>query len=231
MENKKMFLEVLVICSFVLNIFFLFLFFSKEQQYKLEKNIIYNILLNNCENEVYNTFSNYRSKDLQKIFETANQKTLNQLKSLRIEIKSQEQNLTDSIIFFNPLGAKKIFVTSWMGYRKKISKNIGGNSLRKHEGIDLVGSKKIFATFAGRVSFVGKKGDYGNLIIIQHRDKLESRYAHLSKIFVKKGDFVFATELIGLMGQTGRTTGEHLHFEIRKNNKLIDLNRIYFKNI
>jgi murein DD-endopeptidase MepM/ murein hydrolase activator NlpD len=228
MENKKIFFGILILSSIILNLLFFFLFLFREREHKLELNVAYNLLLNNCENEIYNSFSNYRAKDLQKIFETANKKTLNQLKNLRIEIKTEIIS-NEELVFFNPLG-QRFVVTSWKGFRKQIERNTGGFTAKNHMGLDLVGTKNIFATFAGRVKFAGWKKNYGQIIIIQHRNGYESRYAHLAKIFVKSGDFVYATEKIGEMGETGNVTGKHLHFEIRKHGKIIDMNRLFFKN-
>lgn len=87
-----------------------------------------------------------------------------------------------------------------------------------HTGIDLacpIGSQ-ISASREGKVVFTGYKGGYGKLIIIEHSNGFSTYYGHLSKINVVPGQYVKNGQFIGLSGNTGRTTGPHLHFEIRK---------------
>jgi len=90
-----------------------------------------------------------------------------------------------------------------------------------HGGLDLaVGmGTPVMASQDGRVAFVGPRGAFGELIILDHGSELTSFYGHLSRILVKQGQVVKRGDVIGKVGMTGRTTGPHLHFEIRKNNK------------
>ncbi len=103
---------------------------------------------------------------------------------------------------------------------------------REHKGTDIrldVGDP-IVAAFDGKVRVVrevGKAGGYGNLIVLRHPNGLETYYAHLSKHLVKEGDLVKAGEEIGLGGNTGRSTGPHLHFETRYMGKPFDAERIF----
>ena len=105
---------------------------------------------------------------------------------------------------------KKTYVTSHFGYRQQFS--------RQHQGIDLkamVGDT-VYAAFDGKVRISQyNKGGYGYYIVVRHFAGLETLYAHLSKLLVKKNDDIKAGEPIGLSGNTGRSTGPHLHFEIR----------------
>ncbi|MFQ5794565.1 MAG: peptidoglycan DD-metalloendopeptidase family protein [Candidatus Bipolaricaulia bacterium] len=96
-----------------------------------------------------------------------------------------------------------------------------------HEGIDIAGDKgdRIYAARAGRVVYADFKGGYGKLVTIDHRDRLVSRYAHLSSILVYPGQFIEQGQLIGLMGSTGFSTGNHLHFEIRRRGNSVDPRR------
>jgi murein DD-endopeptidase MepM/ murein hydrolase activator NlpD len=88
---------------------------------------------------------------------------------------------------------------------------------RAHKGIDLVGSKTIKAADNGRVTFAGVKSGYGNVIIIDHNNGYETLYGHLKSISVKEGATVEKGQKIGVMGNTGHSTGVHLHFEVMKN--------------
>ena len=89
---------------------------------------------------------------------------------------------------------------------------------RMHKGIDIANNTgtPIFAARDGVVAFAGWSGAYGYLVEISHGDGDSTRYAHNSKIMVKKGQVVPQGSRISLMGSTGRSTGPHLHFEIRR---------------
>ena len=106
-----------------------------------------------------------------------------------------------------------IRINSAFGYR---SDPING-SRRLHAGQDFGGARgtPIRATADGTVSFAGRQSGYGNLVIIQHDFGFETRYAHLSSIGVSVGQRVSRGDRIGGMGSTGRSTGTHLHYEIR----------------
>ncbi len=95
---------------------------------------------------------------------------------------------------------------------------------RMHEGIDMAGpvGTPIHVTGDGVVTFAGRQGAYGNLIKIRHELGTETRYAHLSRINVKVGDRVSQGDRIGDMGNTGRSTGPHLHYEVRMNGRAVD---------
>lgn len=96
---------------------------------------------------------------------------------------------------------------------------------RHHNGIDFACSvgTPIKAVLTGVVRRAGKGGGYGRLVEIEHEDAgLTSRYAHLSKILVKKGQKVGRREVIGLSGKSGLATGPHLHFELYRNGKPVD---------
>jgi murein DD-endopeptidase MepM/ murein hydrolase activator NlpD len=80
----------------------------------------------------------------------------------------------------------------------------------------------VYAAASGRVIFAGVSGGYGNLIQVKHSNGYITFYGHLSKIYVKQGQKVRRGVLIGRVGATGRVTGPHLHFEIRKNGKAIN---------
>ena len=92
-----------------------------------------------------------------------------------------------------------------------------------HEGIDFSAAhgEEIKATASGIVIEAGRAVDYGKYVKIKHGGGLETRYAHASKLLVKTGDLVSKGEVIALVGNTGRSTGPHLHYEIRfKGNSL-----------
>lgn len=106
-------------------------------------------------------------------------------------------------------------LSSKFGYRK--DPITGATS--KHNGIDLSNSvgTKIYSAGSGVVTFSGYSGSFGRVIIIDHGYGYESVYSHCSELLVNEGDTVAKGDLIAKMGRTGRTTGSHLHFEIRYN--------------
>lgn len=81
--------------------------------------------------------------------------------------------------------------------------------------MDLNRGDTIRSAFTGMVRFAAMQGGYGNVVIVHHYNGLETVYAHLWRIKVKPGDIVNSGQLIGLVGNTGHTTGMHLHFETR----------------
>lgn len=93
-----------------------------------------------------------------------------------------------------------------------------------HDGLDIAASTgtSIGAAAGGTVKHAGWLGGYGRLVIIDHGDGLETRYAHMSSIGVSTGQSVSAGETIGYVGQTGDATGPHVHFEIRKNGRTLN---------
>ncbi len=93
-----------------------------------------------------------------------------------------------------------------------------------HYGVDLAGWRKapVYATAPGKVVFAGRKARFGKLIEIDHGFGLRTRYGHLNRILVKKGQIVGHREKIGLLGSTGRSTGPHVHYEVLFDGKQID---------
>jgi lipoprotein NlpD len=101
-----------------------------------------------------------------------------------------------------------------------LTSNFGKRNGRKHEGIDIAAPKgtPICSAADGEVVFSGwGPTGYGKMVIIKHQHHLTTVYAHNSKILVKKGVRVKQGQKISLMGSTGRSTGSHLHFEVRNN--------------
>ncbi len=108
-------------------------------------------------------------------------------------------------------------MTSGFGYRR--DPFTGGAAM--HAGLDFAGPSgaPIYAAAKGRVSFVGRKGAYGNVVEISHGNGLVTRYAHMSRFAAKPDQHVAAGAVIGAIGNTGRSTGPHLHFEVRNNGR------------
>jgi murein DD-endopeptidase MepM/ murein hydrolase activator NlpD len=88
-----------------------------------------------------------------------------------------------------------------------------------HEGLDIAAphGKEVTSPADGTVIFAGLEGSYGNVLVIDHGYGVKTRYGHLSKVEVHPGDHVHRGDLIGAVGNTGRSTGPHLHYEVRVN--------------
>ncbi|HET7412287.1 MAG TPA: peptidoglycan DD-metalloendopeptidase family protein, partial [Pararhizobium sp.] len=96
-----------------------------------------------------------------------------------------------------------------------------------HPGVDLRAARgtDVHATGAGKVIFAGRLHGYGNMVEIDHGDGVTTRYGHLSKILVHKGEHVACGAIVGESGSTGRSTGPHLHYEVRLNDHPVDPER------
>ena len=97
--------------------------------------------------------------------------------------------------------------------------NFGLRNGRQHTGVDMAGplGTPLYATGDGVVTHAGRMGGYGLLVTIEHPMGFETRYAHMSRIGVSAGQRVSRGDRIGDMGNTGRSTGPHVHYEIRRN--------------
>ncbi|MES2590405.1 MAG: M23 family metallopeptidase [Bacteroidota bacterium] len=138
-------------------------------------------------------------------FDTVNMHSVKfNIESLADDVKEIALYDKNSCGYVHPFSGK---VTSGFGPRKK----------RYHYGadIDLETGDCVVAAFDGKVRIAKLSKSYGNVIVIRHSNGLETYYAHLSKINVEVGEEIFAGQTIGLGGNTGRSRGSHLHFEVR----------------
>ena len=95
---------------------------------------------------------------------------------------------------------------------------------RNHAGIDLgaPAGTPVAVTGNGTVSFAGFAGSYGLLVVVNHGNGMQTRYAHLSRIGVTRGQAVRQGDTVGLVGSTGRSTGPHLHYEVRNGGQTVN---------
>ena len=102
-----------------------------------------------------------------------------------------------------------------------------------HQGMDFTAptGTEVFATGNAKVDFAGWKQGYGNTVILDHGYGYKTLYAHLYKILVRKGQKVRRSDIIALVGNTGKSTGPHLHYEVRLNNKPVDPRNYYFYDL
>lgn len=125
--------------------------------------------------------------------------------------------------FMWPLGSANCYISSYFGARKDPFTGASEN----HGAIDITGSgiygKPIYASKSGTViGWAQLNYSYGHYLIIDHGDGFVTLYAHCSKLVAQKGDYVVKGQVIAYVGSTGRSSGPHLHFEMRKNGTRVD---------
>jgi murein DD-endopeptidase MepM/ murein hydrolase activator NlpD len=149
------------------------------------------------------------------------------------ESESNENNIEAQIRELQAKSSPEFIPSMWShlgkvnneyGYRRS---PFGGGGHEFHAGMDIDGERgdSILAPAKGTVTKAGWQGGYGNLIEIDHGNGLSTRYGHLSRVGVQVGDTIERGQLIGLVGSTGRSTGPHLHYEVRVNDRAINPRR------
>ncbi|EFK95018.1 peptidase M23B [sediment metagenome] len=131
-----------------------------------------------------------------------------------IEYLANLENFLRHVPLIAPI--KDYYVSSGFGKRSDPMRRV----LAKHDGMDFVGKSgaKIISPSPGKVLFAGKFSTYGNALIIDHGYGITTRYGHLSKIYVDRGSYVEKNQIVAAQGSTGRSTGQHLHYEVRYKN-------------
>ena len=150
-----------------------------------------------------------------------------------VESEAEENRIEAELQRIEALGNREFLPSIWahlgkinneFGFRRN---PFGGRTYEFHGGMDIDGEKgdTVIAPGNGTVIKAEWQGGYGNMIEIDHGNGLTTRYGHLSKIEVAVGDAIQRGQLIGLVGSTGRSTGPHLHYELRLNDKSINPRR------
>jgi len=150
----------------------------------------------------------------------------------RIDNREQQLDVLESL-----LGSQKIesetFIAGrpirkgWMSSRYGYRNDPFNGKIAWHEGVDFAGKdgSDIISVAAGVVTWAGKRYGYGLLVEINHGNGYTTRYAHAKEILVKTGDIVKKNQTLAKMGSTGRSTGPHVHFEVRKDGRPVDPNK------
>lgn len=142
----------------------------------------------------------------------------------------QASDATDAEAVFVPMAAVRTIAFSAPIQGYAVNSRFGLRRLsferraRMHEGLDYAApaGTPILAAAEGRVLRTGTSSSYGRFVEVEHANGVTSFYAHMSRIAVSEGDTLAAGETIGAVGSTGRSTGPHLHFEIRRDGEQID---------
>ncbi|MEQ1687850.1 MAG: M23 family metallopeptidase [Sphingopyxis sp.] len=148
----------------------------------------------------------------------------------RLALAVAHMELVEQLVLSLPsaLPAEGMNLSSGFGYRRDPFNGSGA----VHSGLDFKGAhgSAIRAAAAGRIAFVGRQSGYGNTIEIDHGHGIMTRYAHMSGFVARVGQLVTSGTLIGMMGSTGRSTGTHLHFEVRVNGSAVNPRRFLEAN-
>ena len=155
-------------------------------------------------------------------FQLTNADTKEEEDAMEAQLKLIERTSNPS--FLPNMWAHSGKINNEFGFRRN---PFGGRSYEFHPGMDIDGERGsiVVAPANGTVIKAGWQGGYGNMIEIDHGNGLTTRYGHLSRINIQVGDTIGRGQEIGLVGSTGRSTGPHLHFEIRLNDKAINPRR------
>lgn len=124
------------------------------------------------------------------------------------------EQLGDSVVLPLLVSSGQTYVHPYKG---RVTSKFGPRRSRFHYGIDidLTTGDTVVSAFDGFVRYTGVAGGYGNVVVVRHFNGLETLYGHLQKFETETGKLVFAGDPIGLGGSTGRSSGDHLHFEVR----------------
>jgi len=146
------------------------------------------------------------------------------------KVINTKEKMLKNIPSIQPIENKKLDVIVY-GFGKRIDPIY--KALVTHNGLDygVPEGTKILATAEGKVIFSGHKRGEGNMIIISHGHGFETRYSHLSKSFVHVGKKIKRAEVIGLVGNTGKSMTPHLHYEVRVNEKPVNPVNFFFADL
>lgn len=194
--------------------------------------------------QIQNITRNYIDKEMKtltvsrsSIKSTPSASFVGKISELRALISFLEETDKQGDQVFNELSEKKEELQSYLDHlptfwpTKGSIKSEFGNRFHPiykkymdHTGVDIGGNKgnSIYAAASGKVVFAGKSSGYGNYLDIDHGNGLVTRYAHCKKLLVKKGQTVKIGDKIAQVGDTGTSTGSHLHFEVRIKDKAVD---------
>jgi len=153
-----------------------------------------------------------------------------------LERREQQMEILDGLMKDRQLEQKSALkgrpiTDGWMSSRYGYRTDPFTGKLAMHEGMDFAGKEgsAIVATASGVVTYADERWGYGKLVEINHGDGFTTRYGHAKEIVVKTGDIVKPGQVIARMGNSGRSTGPHVHYEVRKNGEPVDPRRYVYR--
>lgn len=216
MKHFKKILLVLMVCVFT------FAFAQNPRHMEKHQEYIASIQKPKIHNDLSNKFTNQILSEENEEITISDVDFLHGWENPRVncytDVDVPQTAKLDVSEFHMPVNGK---MTSGYGYRPRFR--------RMHRGVDLSlnTGDTVRAAFSGKIRIVNYEGGgYGNYVVIRHDNGMETVYGHFSKHIVKKDQFVKAGQPIGLGGSTGRSTGPHLHFEIRYLGLALDPSKI-----
>jgi murein DD-endopeptidase MepM/ murein hydrolase activator NlpD len=147
--------------------------------------------------------------------------------SLLVALLEDERGIRPDIPTLWPVTASKS-ISSGFGQRR----SPWGKQIQHHAGVDIRGpyGTPIRAAASGRVTYAGRDPGYGNLVVVNHGSGIYTWYGHLARLHATKGQMVGQGDKIGTLGSTGRSTGPHLHFEVRVNGRPVNPEKYFVLN-
>lgn len=182
--------------------------FLPEYEESIDKSLKQNEKAKDIEEDLRRSKEKLAKKE--EILKDHQEKLKKAVRDLEVALEKERQRLAAFTELKKPVNSR--WISSYFGYRSNPFTNKGREF---HGGVDWPGAMgtPIRAAGSGKVVSAREKGGYGNQILIEHSNSLQTRYAHLSRFNVKEGQAVVRGDIIGYMGSTGRSTGPHLHFE------------------
>lgn len=181
----------------------------------------------------FNLMAQYVNTDsLNFVFGFENPLTLQAFDSLQF-VSPESEMVPGQFLFQSHVPSGKLLSEFSLPSNGKVISRFGPRNGRIHTGTDIKmnSGDTIFAAFFGTVIRAKYYYGYGNMVVVDHGNSLETSYAHLSGFLVDVGDFVLKGQPVGLAGRTGRATTNHLHFEIREASKPFDPELVFdFEN-
>lgn len=152
---------------------------------------------------------------------------LTEVQSVRPQEKALDSPPASRLPGFLPTAIP--LAASWISSRYGRRLNPVTGVWAMHRGVDLAApyGTPVFATSDGTVAKAGWLGGYGIMVVLRHGAGIETRYGHLSAVSVRPGTQVRQGQLVGYVGSTGRSTGPHLHYEIRRGGNAIDPEQVW----
>jgi murein DD-endopeptidase MepM/ murein hydrolase activator NlpD len=196
-----------------------------DNEWLMERHIEYETIISDIdsiyaiENQIQNILETYLENDSSKVRSILDRNRLSHISSKKVQLDTDFE--AETIMNRQNLDA----FPNMLPVMGVISKHYS----EEHKAVDFAAAvnEPVFATASGKVIFTSDKGNFGLVVEIDHGGGFVTRYAHLSRFSVRVGHLVRKGEVIGFVGNTGNSSGEHLHYEILLNGKNVDAEKYF----